>query len=253
MKYLIVEDVKETREEIIGEFERPPATIALGTDSGEEALKILEKNPDIDGVILDLKLNGKMHGIEVLKEIRSMKSKVRDATIGILTSDTSPHRQMEAVENLADGYMNKDYFSSAIEIRKFMHLLENRKRKVGAATIYIYEFRGWILDPLYRRLLNPDKAEIELPNSEFDLLVAFVTNSTFFSTSETSNPVMTYEKLIHQVYISATTEGGRRATFSKLLSRLRKKIDIDKTKPLIENIYGKGFRFLPKVRLVTRE
>lgn len=241
-KYLIVEDEQPIREAIVREFQRPPAEMVFETDSGEEALQIMKEHPDINGVILDLQLKGEMYGIEVLANIRSSESQIRNTTVGILTTDTSAGRKKEAVKNFADGYMDKDDFKSPLDIREFMNFLEDRKLKAGAGIIY--EFNGWTLDPVYRRLLNPHEAEVELRNSEFSLLVAFVDNP---------DTVMTHEELIEKVGISTAADGEQRAAFAKLLSRLRKKVDIDRRDSVIENVYGKGFRFTPAVKYLTRK
>ena len=214
---------------------RPPRSFFA--DDGEEALKKLHREPDIDIVVLDLTLNTDMYGLEVLSRIREFS----DVVVVMLTSDKAPERQTEALDRGADGYMYKSTFKRSIQIRHHLETILKRHRADGKRTADRVFFEGWVVDAVRRSLRNPDGAEVTLSPREFDLLLAFVENPQV---------LMTPEALIDRLDMGVGKDP--QAALSRLLSRLRKKIDKDRRHPFIQNVYGRGFAFTPPVRPENR-
>ena len=232
-KYLLVEDDEQLRNLIADELRRSTmATEVLFADSGEGALAKLEQEPDTDLVVLNLSLATPMYGMEVLSRIREFS----EVPVVILTTNQSPERQVEARERGADGYMCKDIFDSQISIRCYLETVLKKSRSGTGANSERYSFEGWTLNALGRQLLNSDGAEVTLNSREFDLLLVFVENP---------RTVLTQEKLIEKLGMGASK--GPQVALARVLSRLRKKIDMDRSAPLIRSVHGQGFYFTPAV------
>lgn len=97
---LIVDDDEDVR--IICERELQRGGFDThSASSGSEALKFIDKNPQVDLIILDIRMPS-MDGIEVLKELRARKV---DIPV-ILHSDQSTYRD-NFLSWLADAYLVK--------------------------------------------------------------------------------------------------------------------------------------------------
>lgn len=231
-KYLLIEDQEELRNLIADELRRSPSTEVLVADSGEAALATLEREPDIDLVVLDLTLQTEMYGLEVLRRIREFSN----VPVVIHTSDPAPERQTDALERGVDGYMDKFRFDSPIQIRRHLEAFVRKRRSGTGGASGRYSFEGWTLDAGNRTLINPDGADVTLSSREFDLLLLFV---------ERPQTILTPYQLTEKLGAKAGTDP--QAAFTKLLSRLRKKLDNDRSAAVILNVHGKGFYFTPTV------
>ena len=246
-KYLIVENTVELRNEIAEELRKSPTTAGvLSTGSGEEALEILEQNPDIDMVVLDLNLESQMYGMEVLRRIKEYST----VLVVILTTDEAPERQTEAMSWGADGFMHKRWFRTPeghkqgqFKIRNFLETIIERKRLGTAPVLRHYEFEGWILDARQSpgQVFNPEGGEVTLNDTEFDLLLTFVENP---------------QKVLSQDELIKKTGGARvkdpNATLIKQLSRLRRKIDKGRQTSFIRTAHAAGFFFAPTVNPMAK-
>ena len=232
-KYLIVEDHDDLRSQLANELQRSTsATGVLVAASGEEALETLEQETDVDMVVLDLSLHTEMYGMEVLRRIREFSN----VPVAILTTDPAPERQTEAIELGANAYMYKGVFDSPIQMRRHLEAVQKVSRLDHRHILTSYYFDGWTLDVARRRLFNPDGAEITLSHREFELLLAFVENPGI---------VLAQKELIEKVGMDSNKNPS--AAFTKLIFRLRRKIDKDHAEPFIVNVYAQGFRFTPRV------
>lgn len=99
-RILLVDDHAVFRSEFVACFKEYKITEA---GSGEEALAILGKADGIDLVILDVMMPG-MNGIQVLEEIRKVKS---DVGIIIQTGYDSKELFLKALMEQADDYIEK--------------------------------------------------------------------------------------------------------------------------------------------------
>ncbi|OGX38163.1 MAG: hypothetical protein A3G91_01060 [Omnitrophica WOR_2 bacterium RIFCSPLOWO2_12_FULL_50_9] len=107
-KILIVDDeegVRESLKLILGDY----YDIIL-TDSGEQALRCLEKDPAIGLVLLDIKMP-KVNGLEVLKAV---KAKRHALSVVMVTGYRSVETAAEATRLGASGYIVKPFKSDEI-------------------------------------------------------------------------------------------------------------------------------------------
>jgi two-component system, OmpR family, response regulator len=100
------------------------------------------------------------------------------------------------------------------------------------------EFDGWQLDPLKRRLRNPDGALVAISSAEFRLLMAFL---------EHPRQVLDRDRLLDMV------QGREAHLFDRAvdnqISRLRRKIELDSRNPqLIQTVWGGGYMLAADVR-----
>jgi two-component system, OmpR family, response regulator len=102
----------------------------------------------------------------------------------------------------------------------------------------LYEFEGWQLDPLKRRLTDPEGTVVPLSSAEFRLLVAFLSHP---------RQVLDRDRLLDMV------QGREAHLFDRAVdnqvSRLRRKMESDSRDPkLIQTVWGGGYRLAADVR-----
>jgi two-component system OmpR family response regulator len=104
-----------------------------------------------------------------------------------------------------------------------------------------YEFEGWRLDPVKRRLADPEGAVVPISSAEFRLLVAFLDHP---------RQVMDRDRLLDMV------QGREAHLFDRAVdnqvSRLRRKIESAMREPkLIQTVRGGGYVLAADVRRVA--
>jgi len=99
---LIVDDEKDFVEPLAERFEQRDFTV-LCAFSGQEAIKIVEENRDLEIIILDIKMPG-MDGIETLSEIRKINTVVE---IILLTGHSTIKTAVEGLRRGAFDYLLK--------------------------------------------------------------------------------------------------------------------------------------------------
>ena len=80
------------------------------SDGGEQALEVLENAKDIGVVLLDIKMR-KVHGLDVLKEIKAKHPKIK---VIMVTGYKSVETAVEAAKLGASGYIVKPFKSDEI-------------------------------------------------------------------------------------------------------------------------------------------
>ena len=106
------------------------------------------------------------------------------------------------------------------------------------ATDEVFQFEGWRLDPLKRRLTDPEGAVVAISSAEFRLLMAFLENP---------RRVLDRDRLLDMV------QGREAHLFDRAVdnqvSRLRRKIEVDSRNPhLIQTVWGGGYMLEAEVR-----
>jgi two-component system, OmpR family, response regulator len=102
----------------------------------------------------------------------------------------------------------------------------------------VYEFEGWQLDPVKRRLIDPQRALVPISSAEFRLLVALLDHP---------RQVLDRDRLLDMV------QGREAHLFDRAvdnqISRLRRKIEADSRNPtLIQTVWGGGYMLAAEVR-----
>jgi two-component system, OmpR family, response regulator len=102
----------------------------------------------------------------------------------------------------------------------------------GVARASGWRFAGWTLDAVTRQCVSPLGRRVDLTSSEYDLLTAFLRQP---------GRTLSRNALLGRLRGRAWTYFDR--SIDTLVARLRKKIDVDPTNPLIRSVRGVGYVF----------
>ncbi|RXJ90265.1 two-component system response regulator [Arcobacter sp. CECT 8983] len=118
LKLLFVED-EDDLIEIISDTLDKLDTNYLTAKNGEEALKIIEENPDLSMVITDINMPV-MNGLEMIEELKK-----RDINLPIIVM--SAHTEIEYINKAKDLGVN-DYLLKPFDFIKFINLIVSLDR-----------------------------------------------------------------------------------------------------------------------------
>ncbi|GMN03463.1 response regulator [Erythrobacter sp. MTPC3] len=157
-----------------------------------------------------------------------------------LTARGEPTDRIVGLELGADDYVVKPF-----EPRELVARIRTVLRRVARGPVaheqsedWLYKFENWQLDPLKRKLIDPEGAVIPLSTAEFRLLRAFLDNP---------RKVLDRDRLLDMVQ-GRTAHLFDRAVDNQV-SRLRRKVEEDSRDPLlIQTVRGGGYRFAAEVR-----
>ena len=125
----------------------------------------------VDLVILDLKLPDE-DGLAIARRLRESL----DLPIIILTGRKEEVDRVMGLELGADDYVTKPFSQRELlaRIKAVLRRTEGKRAKRRGETVRAYRFSGWELNTGTRKLRAPDGRNVELTNSEYSLLVAFL-------------------------------------------------------------------------------
>jgi len=222
-KVLLVEDDSEIREQIALWLRREQHLVeAVG--SGEDADAFLEQR-SFDIYVFDWDLPGKS-GLELCKQQRA---KGDGTPILFLTGRASLQDKGAGFESGADDYLTKPFALPELGFR-IKALL---RRAPG------YQDDGQI--KVRNLLLFPNKFQVQLNGAEIKLLPKEFAVLEFLMRHP--GEVFSPEVLLNRIWSSDSSASPE--AVSVCVRRLRKKVDIDATHPLINNVHGVGYRLDP--------
>jgi two-component system OmpR family response regulator len=138
-----------------------------------------------------------------------------------------------------------DYIVKPFEPRELVARIRTVLRRVSRslspqtqAEDWLYGFEGWQLDPLKRKLTDPEGVMVPISTAEFRLLRAFLDNP---------RTVLDRDRLLDMVQ-GRTAHLFDRAVDNQI-SRLRRKIEADTSDPqFIQTVRGGGYRLAATVK-----
>ena len=237
---LILDDDEEILTEV-GEALARDGFEPLLAKSGAE-LQALVEHHKISLFILDLMLEQES-GLEFARSIRHES----EVGIIILTGKIEETDRIVGLEIGADDYVVKPFEPRELVARIRSVLRRASKGGNGSASDNAidahYEFDGWQLDPLKRRLTDPEGTVVPISTAEFRLLTALL---------EHPNQVMDRDRLLDMV------QGREAHLFDRAvdnqISRLRRKVEVDSRDPkLIQTVWGGGYMLAAEVRRFVPE
>ena len=172
MKVLIVDDEIGIRE-VIREYCANEGYDTYEAEDGYKALSILEKNKNIDIIILDIMMP-KMNGYETLKEIRNHFS----IPVIMLSARADEFDKLQSFNLGVDDYVTKPFSPKELIARIKAILNRNKQDKKE------YTYKNLKIDYLGHTVKVNDK-EIKLTPKEYDLLCLFVSNKGIALSRET--------------------------------------------------------------------
>jgi len=166
---LVVDDDAAIRE-VIQEYLTENDFKVSVAETGADMDKVLGAE-HVDLVILDLKLPDE-DGLAIARRLRESL----DLPIIILTGRKEEVDRVMGLELGADDYVTKPFSNRELlaRVRAVLRRTESKRESRRGETVRAFRFSGWELNTGTRKLKSPDGRNVELTNSEYALLVAFL-------------------------------------------------------------------------------
>lgn len=222
---LIIEDEEDIRD-IISHYIKREGYLVKEAANGKMGINIA-LNDQIDLIILDLMLPD-ISGYDVCREI----SRNKNIPIIMLTARNDIVDKIRGLEIGADDYITKPF-----DIREVIARINVCLRRMESLKV-LESNNDNIIEISTNIKINKKSREvsklgeiIKLKPKEYDLLIAF---------AENKNVVFSRERLLEKVW-GYDFEGGTR-TVDVHVQRLRKKLDTEDNKTIIETVFGIGYK-----------
>jgi two-component system copper resistance phosphate regulon response regulator CusR len=219
MRLLLIED-NPAITALIGQGLSPHGydldTAGTGGDGEERAA-----SGQYDVIILDILLPDR-NGIEVCKNLRMRGVRT---PILMLTALTNTLDKVAGLEAGADDYLTKPF-----EVEELLARIRALGRRGGAEGPLVLNFEDLEMN-LVRRSVTRGGQKIRLTNKEFDLLEYLMRNP---------EQVLTRDDIGRHVWDMNFQSDSN--VIDVYISMLRRKIDRDFPKPLIQTVIGKGYK-----------
>ena len=223
---LIVDDDREIRELLARFLERNRFRVTTARDGREARRAWTAAHYQL--VVLDLMLPGES-GLDVARWRRSQGN----VPIVMLTAMGDETDRIIGLELGADDYLPKPFNPRELlaRIRAVLRRTTERDEKRPDNDQRTIRFAGWTLEPIRRRLLNPDGAEVALTGGEYELLIALL---------DRANRVLTRDMLLD--LLRGRQAGPFDRAIDVAISRLRRKLEDDgRNAQVIKTVRGGGY------------
>ena len=198
--------------------------VAVATTGAEALSEAATRNPAV--VILDLGLPD-MDGIEVCRQLRRWT----DIPIIVLTAEGAESRKVQALDEGADDYVTKPFYTPEL-LARVRAALRHRRDPASPEGSAVLRVGALEIDiPNHRVVLRG--AEVELTPKEFAFLVALARHP---------GRVLTHGMLLREVW--GPEYGGETQYLRVYASHLRKKLDDDPARPYLVTEPGVGYRLV---------
>ena len=188
-------------------------TTAKSAEDANEKIKIIK----FDLIVLDIMMPGK-NGLEFIEE---NKNKL-DTPIILLTAKGGTEERVEGLEVGADDYLPKPFEPKELILR--IKNIINKTNKMDQKRIV--EFENIKID-LNKQIIFKDNFEFKINNTEKKILEKMI-----------NNPGKTFSR----DSIGSLIDLGKERSIDVVITRLRKKIEIDPKNPkFLQTIRGAGY------------
>ena len=217
MHILIVDDDPEIRDAVGEYLELRRFKVSLA-GNGDEMQQVLEETP-IELILLDIGLPG-TDGIELIRRIKHSFS----GGIILLTAHGAPEDRVLGLESGADDYVVKPFnFRELLaRIHSVQRRLQTPDDPAPEETAHLVRFGNWTFDTEKRTLDGTDGSCPELSPGELDILALLAERA---DTAVSRHEIL--EKSSHRDWNPLDRSIDVRIT------RLRKKLEQDATKPTL--------------------
>ncbi len=234
-RLLIVDDEAALREPLADYLVRQGFVVTQAATAAEARSQLAPGNEFPDLVLLDIMMPGE-DGLSLCRHLVES----RQLPVIFVTARGEATDRIVGLEIGADDYVVKPFDPRELVARIRSVLRRAGRDPAPASDEFDYEFEGWRLDPLKRRLSDPDGAMVAISSVEFRLLLTFLDHP---------RQVLDRDRLLDMV------QGREAHLFDRAVdnqvSRLRRKIEADNKNPqLIQTVWGGGYLFAADVRRV---
>ena len=233
-KLLLVDDEPTLREPLAEYLSRQGFDVREAANAAAARTDLADFAPDL--VLLDVMMPGE-DGLSLCRHLVEAK----ELPVILLTAKGEATDRIIGLEIGADGYVTKPFEPRELVARIRSVLRRASRVPVPAEDDAHYEFDGWRLDPLKRKLTDPDGAVVSISTAEFRLLRALLDHP---------RQVLDRDRLLDMV------QGREAHLFDRAVdnqvSRLRRKIERDSRDPqLIQTVRGGGYSLAADVRRIA--
>jgi len=234
-KLLLVDDEAALREPLAEYLSRQGFAVVQAASAAEARSRLRDERPEL--VLLDIMMPGE-DGLSLCRHLVESQ----DIPTILLTAKGEATDRIVGLEIGADDYVVKPFEPRELVARIRSVLRRASRDNHVLAEDECYEFEGWSLDLLKRRLTDPDGATVAISSAEFRLLRAFLENP---------RQVLDRDRLLDMV------QGREAHLFDRAVdnqvSRLRRKIEADTRNPqLIQTVWGGGYMLAADVKRIAR-
>ena len=233
-RLLLVDDEAALREPLAEYLARQGFSVVQAASAAEARSLLKGELPEL--VLLDIMMPGE-DGLSLCRHLAEAHA---IPTI-LLTARGEAMDRIVGLEIGADDYVVKPFEPRELVARIRSVLRRSAKGAPPPGEDEQFEFEGWRLDPLKRRLVDPEGALVSISSAEFRLLLAFL---------EHPRQVLDRDRLLDMV------QGREAHLFDRAVdnqvSRLRRKVEADHRNPtLIQTVWGGGYMLAADVRRVS--
>ncbi len=230
-RVLLVDDEPALREPLADYLVRQGFAVTQAGTAAEARSRLAEGLPDI--ALLDIMMPGE-DGLSLCRHL----VEARHLPVIFITARGEATDRIVGLEIGADDYVVKPFDPRELVARIRSVLRRASRQPAESNDAVVYHFEGWSLDPLKRRLTDPEGAGVAISSAEFRLLMAFLDHP---------RQVLDRDRLLDMVQ-------GREAhlfdrAIDNQISRLRRKIETDSRNPqLVQTVWGGGYMLAAEVR-----
>lgn len=231
VRILLVDDESSLREPLAEYLVRQGFVVSAASSAAQARSLLLQENPDI--VLLDIMMPGE-DGLSLCRHI----AETRELPVILLTAKGEPMDRIVGLEIGADDYVVKPFEPRELVARIKSVLRRSARNGSTPQEDALYEFEGWRLDPVKRKLTDPQGVAVPISSAEFRLLLAFLDHP---------RQVLDRDRLLDMV------QGREAHLFDRAVdnqvSRLRRKVEQGAREPrLIQTVRGGGYVLAADVR-----
>lgn len=226
-RILVVDDEREIRR-LVSSYLVDDGFIVEELDNGRAALERLGRGPDIDLVLLDIRMP-ELDGIDTLRQLRTFS----EVHVIMLTAAAEETDRLIGLSVGADDYVTKPFSPREVVARVKAVLRRTRATPQSAPLAKALEFTGIVVD-IDRHQVKVDGRDVELSALQFSLLQTLV---------ESPGRVFARHQLIDRVW--GRDFYGEERIVDVHVGNLRKALGDSAGSPrFLETVRGVGYRFI---------
>ncbi|GGD36277.1 response regulator [Croceicoccus pelagius] len=232
-RILLVDDEEALRDPLASYLSKQGFAVRQAASAAIARTMLRDEPADL--VLLDIMMPGE-DGLSLCRHL----VETQKTPVILLTARGEATDRIVGLEIGADDYVVKPFEPRELVARIRSVLRRATRAEAMPSMEQDYMFEGWRLDPLKRRLTDPEGAVVAISSAEFRLLRAFLDHP---------RQVLDRDRLLDMVQ-------GREAhlfdrSIDNAISRLRRKVEEDRTDPhLILTVRGGGYMLAADVSRV---